>query len=146
MKYFEWNESLSVHDTLIDHDHQELITLVNELHDAADLDLDYLSLSSILRRLAKYTQEHFQREEALMCAHAYPNFEAHKEQHRKLLERVTDLQRELDKARSLVALETAELLKFWLTSHILLSDKQFADTLHPHAGSIRSIGSGSPSQ
>lgn len=133
MEYFEWNSNLSVHDLQIDHDHQELIALVNELHQAAELNSDYVSLSRVLARLAKYTQEHFQREEALMQAHAYPNIETHKEQHRQLLARVTDLQYELDRARSLVALETAELLKFWLTSHILLSDKQFADTLHQHA-------------
>lgn len=133
MNYFEWNDNLSVHDALIDQDHKTLINMVNELHDAADLEQDHLSLSKILTRLANYTQEHFQREEDLMQASAYPAFKAHREQHRKLLERVTDLQHELNNARTLVALETAELLRFWLTSHILLSDKQFAEFLHqPH--------------
>ncbi|MFZ6819864.1 bacteriohemerythrin [Undibacterium sp. Ji22W] len=130
MSYFEWNDNLSVQDALIDQDHQALIGMVNELHDAADVGQDYLSLSKILARLATYTQDHFQREEDLMRASAYPDFKAHREQHRKLLERVNDLKHELENARTLVALETAELLRFWLTSHILLSDKQFADTLH----------------
>ncbi|MBC3872816.1 bacteriohemerythrin [Undibacterium flavidum] len=132
MSYFEWNDNLSVHDALIDQDHQALIGMVNELHDAAESEQDYQSLSKILTRLATYTQEHFQREEDLMQASAYPAYRAHKEQHRKLLERVSDLKHELENARTLVALETAELLRFWLTSHILLSDKQFADTLHQH--------------
>lgn len=130
MSYFEWNDNLSVHDVLIDQDHKTLINMVNELHDAAELEQDYLSLSKILTRLATYTLEHFQREEDLMQASAYPVFKAHREQHRKLLERVTDLKHELENARTLVALETAELLRFWLTSHILLSDKQFAEFLH----------------
>ena len=130
MEYFEWNESLSVHDVLIDEDHKILIGMVNELHDAADLGKDYITLSGILERLAAYTREHFQREEDLMQSIAYPRYKAHKEQHRKLLERVTDLQQELNRAREMVALETAELLRFWLSSHILLSDKHLADTLH----------------
>ncbi|MBC3831313.1 hemerythrin family protein [Undibacterium amnicola] len=130
MEYFEWNDSLSVHDVLIDEDHKILIGMVNELHDAADLGKDYITLSSILERLAAYTREHFQREEDLMQSIAYPRYKAHKEQHRKLLERVTDLQQELNRAREMVALETAELLRFWLSSHILLSDKHLADTLH----------------
>jgi hemerythrin len=130
MEYFEWNNSLSVHDELIDEDHKILIGMVNELHDAADLGKDYITLSSILERLAAYTREHFQREEDLMQAIAYARFKSHKEQHRKLLERVSDLQQELNRAREMVALETAELLRFWLTSHILLSDKHLADTLH----------------
>lgn len=104
--------------------------MVNELHDAADLGKDYITLSGILERLAAYTREHFQREEDLMQSIAYPRYKAHKEQHRKLLERVTDLQQELNRAREMVALETAELLRFWLSSHILLSDKHLADTLH----------------
>nr|WP_315483635.1 bacteriohemerythrin [uncultured Undibacterium sp.] len=130
MEYFEWNDSLSVHDVLIDEDHKILIGMVNELHDAADLGKDYITLSGILERLAAYTREHFQREEDLMQSIAYPRYKAHKEQHRKLLERVTDLQQELNRAREMVALETAELLRFWLSSHILLSDKHLADTLH----------------
>lgn len=71
MEYFEWNNSLSVHDELIDEDHKILIGMVNELHDAADLGKDYITLSSILERLAAYTREHFQREEDLMQAIAY---------------------------------------------------------------------------
>lgn len=130
MEYFEWDDSLSVGDTLIDHDHQTLIGMVNDLHDAADLGKDYIALSGILDKLVLYTQEHFQREEDLMRAIAYAGFKSHQQQHRKLLERVTALQLELNRARELVALETAELLRFWLTSHILISDKQFADAMH----------------
>lgn len=130
MEYFEWNDSLSVNDSLIDADHKTLIGMVNQLHEAADLGEDYITLSNILQRLATYTQEHFQREEDLMKSIAYPRFKAHKEQHRKLLERVTDLQKELNRAREVVAIETAELLRFWLSSHILLSDRHLADTLH----------------
>jgi hemerythrin-like metal-binding protein len=133
MEYFEWNDSLSVNDPMIDNDHQVLIGMVNELHDAANLGKDYITLANILERLAVYTQEHFRREEDLMQAIAYPKYKAHKEQHRKLLERVTDLQQELNRAREIVALETAELLRFWLTSHILLKDKHLADSLHGNA-------------
>ena len=127
MDYFQWSDELSVNNELIDHDHQTLIDMVNELHMAVEIGQGYLILSDILKKLAIYTQEHFQREEALMASIDYADYAAHQTQHKKLLERVTDLQRELNRDRAQIALETAELLRFWLTSHILLSDKKLAD-------------------
>ncbi|MFZ6798997.1 bacteriohemerythrin [Undibacterium sp. Di24W] len=130
MEYFEWSTSLSVHDPLMDADHQMLLNLVNELHSAAELGTDYLTLSAILEKIEKFTHAHFQKEEKLMLEIAYPKIESHCEQHRKFLDRVADLQQQLNRARDTVALETAELLRFWFTYHIMLSDKQLVDTLH----------------
>lgn len=133
MEYFKWSEDLSVNDAQVDHDHQTLIGMVNELHQAVHLGKDYLDLSAILEKLAHYTKEHFQREETVMLSIQYDQYKNHKEQHKKLIERVTDLQRELSRNRQQIASETAELLRFWLTSHILLSDKRLAEFVRASA-------------
>ncbi|WP_395007370.1 bacteriohemerythrin [Undibacterium sp.] len=126
MVYFQWNSALSVGNTLIDCDHQNLIDIVNELYTAADLKQDCDILGDILQRLFDYTSEHFDREEEMMKLTGYPGFESHKMQHKKLLERVVRLQVSLAEKREYVAKETAELLKFWLTSHIYMADKELA--------------------
>jgi hemerythrin len=126
MDYFQWTDDLSVNNPIIDRDHLELISLVNELHSAAELGKDRIALSNILDSLFSYTQEHFQREEILMEAISYEDITPHFAQHRNLIDRVVTLRSALAEERSYVALETAELLRFWLTSHIKLSDRKLA--------------------
>jgi len=135
MAYFQWNPTLSVGNTLIDSDHQNLINIVNELYTAADLKQDCDILEDILQRLFDYTSEHFEREEEMMKLTGYPGFENHKKQHKKLLERVVCLQASLAEKREYVAKETAELLKFWLTSHIYMADKELAIAIQKSDGS-----------
>lgn len=126
MVYFQWSPNLSVGDTLIDEDHQHLIDLINELYTASDQNQDGAILEDILQRLFNYTSEHFYREEELMEKIQYPDVLNHVKQHKKLLERVLILQASLAEKRDYVAKETAELLRFWLTSHIHTTDKALA--------------------
>ncbi len=129
MIFFEWNQTLSVADPIIDDDHQTLIRLVNQFGVAASEKRDHSELEKTLLTLIEYTQTHFLREENLMASISYPKLKAHQDQHRKLMARVLDLKRELEEGRRSIAIETAELLRFWLTSHILLSDKELADAI-----------------
>lgn len=59
MDYFQWSESLSVGNTLIDQDHKELVTLVNELHQVVQDGKGIEVLGNILQALFTYTKEHF---------------------------------------------------------------------------------------
>lgn len=111
---------------MIDQDHLELVTLVNELYEAARNGKRESLIATTLQRLFVYTQEHFQREELLMAHIHYPDIEAHKEQHQKLIDQVLVLQHALSRGRSEVAASTAELLRYWLLHHIQRTDKKLA--------------------
>lgn len=126
MAYFEWTDALMVGNKTIDHDHIELISLVNELHQAIQEGKGTDILAKILHSLHVYTQEHFLREEILMEQIQYPEIEAHKLMHQRLLDQVTILQDAFDRGRSKVAADTAELLRYWLTHHIMLADKKLS--------------------
>lgn len=126
MSYFQWTNALSVDDPVLDQDHQHLIGLINELYGATEIQQDSTVLGQILQRLFEYTREHFAREEALMQKINFADFPQHVKQHQKLLERVVTLQAALAENREYVAKETAELLKFWLSSHIHMSDRALA--------------------
>ncbi len=129
MTFFEWNPQLSVENPSIDEDHKHLIQLVNEFGVVAAQDQEIDRLEQILQTLLVYTQEHFQKEEELMAAIGYHKIKPHQEQHRKLLARVEDLHNEFHGGKRRIASETAELLRFWLTSHIMLSDKELAEAI-----------------
>lgn len=126
MDFFQWNSALSVGNKLIDQDHLELVTLVNELHSAAQEGKSGDVLGKILQALFAYTQEHFEREELLMAHIDYAELDAHKEQHRQLMDQVLVLQDAFARGRSDVAMNTAELLRHWLLHHIMRTDKKLA--------------------
>lgn len=126
MDYFEWNDALKVGNKLIDQDHFELVTLVNQLHQAVQDGKGTDILARILQALLTYTQEHFQREELLMEHIHYPDIEAHLNQHKKLLDQVLVLQDAFERGRAEVAAHTAELLRYWLTHHIMRTDKKLS--------------------
>jgi hemerythrin len=126
MDYFQWSEALSVGNTLIDQDHKELVTLVNELHQAVQDGKSSETLGSILQALFAYTHEHFQREELLMEHIQYEDMDAHLAQHKKLIEQVAVLQDAFERGRIEVANNTAELLRYWLTHHIMRTDKKLS--------------------
>lgn len=129
MDFFQWSPALSVGNKLIDQDHLELVTLVNELHSAAQEGKSGEVLGKILQALFAYTQEHFQREELLMEYIQYAEREVHKYQHRQLMDQVLVLQEAFARGRSDVAINTAELLRHWLLHHIMRTDKKLAVAL-----------------
>ena len=126
MDYFQWSDALSVGNSLIDQDHKELVNLVNELHQAVQDGKSSETLGRILQALFTYTQEHFQREELLMEHINYVDKEAHLDQHKKLIDQVVVLQDAFDRGRVEVANNTAELLRYWLTHHIMRTDKKLS--------------------
>lgn len=126
MDYFQWSDALSVGNSLIDQDHKELVNLVNELHQAVQDGKGSDTLGSILQALFTYTHEHFQREELLMEHINYADMAAHLDQHKKLIEQVVVLQDAFERGRVEVANNTAELLRYWLTHHIMRTDRKLS--------------------
>lgn len=56
----------------------------------------------------------------------YSDMDAHLAQHKKLIEQVLVLQNAFERGRIEVAKDTAELLRFWLTHHIMRTDKKLS--------------------
>jgi hemerythrin len=126
MDFFQWDDELSVGNQMIDRDHLELLTLVNELHAASEQGRGDQIIVQTLQTLFTYTQEHFQREEFLMEHIDYPELEEHRAQHQKLIAQVVLLQDAMMRGRGEVASSTAELLRYWLIHHIKRTDKKLA--------------------
>lgn len=127
--FIEWSDELSVGIEEIDAQHQVLVGLVNEMHDAIQHRHGSSVVIGILKRLADYTRIHFAVEESLMRILAYPGYDGHKEEHEKLLEHVKELQEKVDSGRTAIGFELMHFLKIWLTKHIMESDKKYAPYL-----------------
>lgn len=114
---------MSVGVAELDIQHRELLSMINDLYEAMGSGTEKLVLHGILDRLVRYVGSHFAYEEDLMVRYGYPDYSTHKSQHNELDERAfTVLVREERGATLGLSVETLNLLRDWLTHHILGSD------------------------
>lgn len=124
-KFVEWSDDLSVGIEEIDAQHQVLVGLVNEMHDAIHRRQGSEVVRDVLRKLADYTRIHFAVEESLMRILGYPGYEAHKLLHEQLIAHMMELQHKVDTGKTAIGFELMHFLKVWLTKHIMESDREY---------------------
>jgi hemerythrin-like metal-binding protein len=129
MAYFALTDDLKVGNSFIDSDHEKLVALVNQLHDAMAKGHGKDILGKILNELIHYTREHFKREEDEMKKIGYAAYQAHKEEHDKLIKEVVALQAKFISGNGMLSVQVSGFLRNWLVSHIMGTDKQFASAL-----------------
>ncbi|QPJ64855.1 MAG: bacteriohemerythrin [Candidatus Nitrohelix vancouverensis] len=126
-----WDDKYKVGVEVVDSQHKQLFDLINELYKAFNEGHAQERITKVMDGLVKYTGYHFREEEALMEQAGYPDLEAHKEKHRKLVAQVMNYQRQLNEGE----LDDGALLKFlkeWLSNHIMGVDKFYVSHMHRH--------------
>ncbi len=131
MTFWPWSSELEVGIAEIDEQHRWLVDLTNKLHDAFQAGADDAEIGDILEGLMDYTMNHFIVEEELFDRLGYPETDAHKQYHNRFTEQVMSL---IDRheAGEVVGAEALELLKNWLTHHILKVDKAYVEHFRAH--------------
>lgn len=126
MSLIVWNDNYSVGVNRLDDDHIVIFSLINHVHDAHGSGADVGAIGRLLEVLVDRASAHFQREEALMKAHAYPDMAAHLAEHQEILEQLGALH-DAYRARPSadLSMEIIALLCTWLEDHILESDKRY---------------------
>lgn len=91
MSLIEWQREFEIGIPSVDHEHRQLIGLINGLHDSlsdgSDLDRTMAVLGEINARISA----HFALEENEMRAMGYDEFTDHKEDHEHLLDEIRDI-------------------------------------------------------
>lgn len=126
MALMQWSDKLTINNVEIDKQHQTLVGMVNDLHEAMRSGKGKDMLKLILSRLVNYTKTHFATEERLMHQHHYPDNASHRLKHDLLTKQALDLNNKVQQGQSALTLEVMEFLKHWLEDHILQTDKQLA--------------------
>ena len=123
MALMDWNDRLSVGVKMIDDDHQALVRLVNELHDAVSAARGNAALGKVLDGLISYTKTHFGREEAEMAKFNYPGAADHKKQHLALATKVLEVQAQFKAGNhGVLSMQVLAFLRDWLLDHIGKTD------------------------
>ncbi len=127
MALIEWREEFSIGVPEVDHEHRELIALINQAH--ADLaetssaetistDLAAELLGEIHARIAA----HFALEEKVMGQAGYPRLAPHKAAHEILLDEIRELMDTCETGQALDAEAFGARLADWFGEHFRTED------------------------
>lgn len=136
--FFTWDDSISVGVPLIDHDHQYLVNLINQLHDAIGGPGEREVLETVLDALVDYAVYHFSREERVMEACGVPELPGHRRGHEAFARRVLDIQQRFrDNRDAALGTDVLQFLKSWLKGHIVTEDRGIREYALKNMAAIR---------
>jgi len=127
--FVHWKDEYAVGITAIDDEHKKLLNLINNLLAAVHCNTGEEFERHAIKELVEYTRYHFQREEELMAAHNFPDFEGHKAQHDQMIDTVERFCKRYEERGRDVLEEVTEHLKLWLLQHILGTDQKYGPYL-----------------
>lgn len=131
MSLITWTEAQ--HGTnvgFIDTEHKELFDLLNKVYDDATGGADRSQVGNSLDALITFVVNHFAHEEKEMIANNYEGYDAHKEEHTKLLDVCGGLQKAFHAGEAEVTVEVGTMVKDWLDSHIPTFDAATSEALN----------------
>lgn len=125
MAFVEWTPELEVGHPEMDAQHQRLLAIINEYHEALERKAPQSTLIETFAKVADFAAYHFADEEALMAQCGFPQLSRHRRVHQQLVNRVSELMGDLRAERVGAARDIQFFLKLWLTAHIQDIDRQY---------------------
>jgi hemerythrin len=126
MTLINWNDSLSVKVQEIDVQHQKLISMINELHDAMKHGKGKDVVGKIVNGLISYTATHFKTEEKYFDQFGYPETDTHKKEHAAFVQKVSNFKEEYEEGKLGLSIEIMLFLSDWLKNHIKATDMKYS--------------------
>lgn len=127
MVFMEWDPRFELGVHQMDAEHKGLIAAMNHVHDLDAKNAQKPAVDTAIQRLAELTTKHFADEEQHMAKVGFPDLRVHQRIHQNLLEKFTALHQAFQAGTGKVDRAFFDFLKFWLRSHILGVDRQYAD-------------------
>ncbi len=128
LKPVQWSDALSVGVKLIDNEHLLLFSIYNDLVTALRTDRPLLLAKRVVEELAGYATYHFAHEEELMKAFQYPDFDAHRREHEKLIGRLMEIDQNLGRSKANIT-NVVEFANILVGNHVMRTDVKLADFL-----------------
>jgi hemerythrin-like metal-binding protein len=123
MTLLAWSERFKLGIPSVDHEHKELIDLINELHDRLGHEPTKDDILAFLEEINAKIHAHFALEEKVMRGLGYDELDPHKNEHEKLLDGIHDI---MDRAETAPFAELerdlAAELKGWFGTHFATKD------------------------
>ncbi len=108
----------------IDSEHGLQLSLIRDLEVSVE-SADSKRALALLQQLEDVTNAHFLAEQLLMRRHAYPSYQAHQQEHDRLIAELRELKASLTHTERPAPLD-AGAIELWLLRHIQTSDRALA--------------------
>ena len=132
MALLEWKEEYATGIDDVDDEHRDLIDVINRLHELLLADDARLTVPAFFARLIDGVSAHFALEERIMSESAYPDREAHRADHERLLDEMRDLVQAFANAEEVDSVDLAMRLEPWFSHHFATHDLRLHTTLKVH--------------
>ncbi len=119
MSLIEWRKEFETGIPGVDHEHRELVDLINRLHEHMASGTDKARVAEFLGEVFARIAAHFALEESIMRKHAYDEYEAHKAEHERLLDEIRDI---MDSASTAYASSLSTVVRDWFVNHFKSKD------------------------
>ncbi len=130
MPLVQWNPSFSVQVKEMDAQHQVLIEIVNQLHEAMRAGKGSQEIGAIVDQMIAYSQRHFQQEEQLLANQQYPGLLHQKGEHRAFIQKAQEFKQKAAQGQAALSVTVSGYLKDWWTNHIQVEDKKYSQYLN----------------
>ena len=131
MSIIDWSPAYTVNNAALDAQHQEIFSIINELHSSLlSHDKRQDAFAVAIRELLEHARMHFADEERQMLAVNYPDLREHQAAHAELIRKALEIEKRPKETSESIG---PELLGFliieWVVMHMLVDDKKFAPYL-----------------
>jgi len=132
MGLLHWDDRYSVGIAAVDHEHKELIDLINRIHDEASRAQSKDTVVAFFGDLLRGVSAHFALEERFMREHGYDQLVAHKNDHEHLLDELRELMDNFEASATFDDQALAQALDAWFSRHFRTHDARLHKALGSH--------------
>ena len=120
---------LKIGESTIDAEHDLQMQLLDSLSQSVAKGGDFSPTHHILEQFIEFSDMHFVSEQLIMRLHSYPAYEAHLEEHTRLMKKVREIRDSIVRGENVSSLQLILELRDWLLNHISTEDAAFGDFL-----------------
>ena len=125
MTLLDWRENFSIGIAEVDHEHRELIGLINSLHAALGDERGGERVEAFLGEIFAGIAAHFALEERVMRERRYDALAEHKADHERLLDQLRDMMDAQAEGAELDDAVFGDQLAEWFAGHFRTHDARF---------------------
>jgi hemerythrin len=126
-EHLTWEQKYSVHDDVIDAQHQKLFAITNKLIDIHESGSN--ECYATIQELVDYLSQHFSAEQMVMMKSKYPAFQMHHEEHQKFIEKVELFIQNYKEKKGNLSFNMIIFLRDWIFSHTTSLDLKYGEHL-----------------
>lgn len=124
----KWDNSFSVGNERIDHQHHYFLNLIEYLNENIDSAASKERIRNYLEEVILYARFHFCSEENMMIQFGYPDYEHHKELHAELFREITDRITHFSINKADIS-DIVQFLADWFINHTISEDRKFHQSI-----------------